>query len=120
MAERVRAESRTSSHARQSRPGSALSTTSTSNTAAARQTTARPPSTLAYAHQQPPNHPKTPKPSAARYGGLAEKELQKVSASSFPKSVCFLLTDPAAVLALYSSRAVFELQPRRALGSMHG
>ncbi|GAA5873861.1 hypothetical protein JCM3774_000705 [Rhodotorula dairenensis] len=82
MSERVRIESRTSSHQRPSRPASALSATSASTAAAAaRQPTARPASALAYANQQPPNHPKTPKPSAARYGGLAEKELQKLQSS---------------------------------------
>jgi hypothetical protein len=75
MAERVRTDSRASQ--RPSRPGSSLST-ATSSGARTATTATRPTSSLAYSNQQPPNHPKTPKPSAARYGGLAEKELQKV------------------------------------------
>ena len=76
MAERVRTDSRASQ--RPSRPGSSLSAATSSGARTATTTTTRPTSSLAYSTQQPPNHPKTPKPSAARYGGLAEKELQKV------------------------------------------
>ncbi|BGP57721.1 hypothetical protein JCM8202_002374 [Rhodotorula sphaerocarpa] len=76
MSERVRTDSKASSQ-RPSRPSSALSNASRSHSSAA--ATARPASS-AYA-PAPPHHPKTPKPSAARYGGLAEKELQKLQNS---------------------------------------
>ncbi|BGP42846.1 gamma tubulin complex Spc97/GCP2 subunit Alp4 [Rhodotorula kratochvilovae] len=72
MSERVRADSRASY--RSSRPASALSSSS--------QTTHRPASSSSlHAQPRPPQHPKTPKPSAARYGGLAERDLQKLQSS---------------------------------------
>jgi len=58
-----RSESRQSS--RTSRPSSSLGAN-------------RPVSSLSYSTSSFLNQPKTPKPSAARYGGLAEKDLQKV------------------------------------------
>jgi len=58
-----RSESRQSS--RTSRPSSSLGAN-------------RPASSLSYSTSSFLNQPKTPKPSAARYGGLAEKDLQKV------------------------------------------
>ncbi|GJN93081.1 hypothetical protein Rhopal_006126-T1 [Rhodotorula paludigena] len=68
MAERARTDSRASY--RSSRSASALSASS--------ETTHRASSSLA---SRPPQHPKTPKPSAARYGGLAERDLQKLQSS---------------------------------------
>ncbi|GAA5992231.1 hypothetical protein JCM10908_001830 [Rhodotorula pacifica] len=78
MSERIRTDSRSSQRPPPARPGSSLS--ATSSTATRTGTTSRPTSSLAHI-PQPPNHPKTPKPSAARYGGLAEKELQKLQSS---------------------------------------
>ncbi|BGP27069.1 spindle pole body component ALP4 [Rhodotorula toruloides] len=70
MPDRARTESRASY--RSSRPASAASVASA--------TTARPSSSLAYSHSAP-QHPKTPKASAARFGGLAEKQLQQLQSS---------------------------------------
>ncbi|KAM0786854.1 hypothetical protein ACM66B_002280 [Microbotryomycetes sp. NB124-2] len=41
----------------------------------------RAPSALSFAHSTSSNAPKTPKPSAARYGGLGERDLQKITSS---------------------------------------
>lgn len=90
MAERARTDSRASY--RSSRSASALSATS--------ETTHRASSSLA---SRPPQHPKTPKPSAARYGGLAERDLQKVRAARFAyvralrAGSCCLLIDSCRV-----------------------
>ncbi|BGP02852.1 Spindle pole body component SPC97 [Rhodotorula toruloides] len=70
MSDRARTESRASY--RSSRPASAASVASA--------TTARPSSSLAYSGSAP-HHPKTPKASAARFGGLAEKQLQQLQSS---------------------------------------
>ncbi|GAA5921053.1 hypothetical protein JCM3775_004070 [Rhodotorula graminis] len=76
MSERARSDSRTSY--RSTRPSSAQSAhaAATTRTAAASSSA----SSLPYA-SRPPQHPKTPKPSAARYGGLAERDLQKLQSS---------------------------------------
>lgn len=70
-----RSESRQSS--RTSRPSSSLGANRPSSTLSF--------STSAYAPQ--PNL-KTPKPSAARFGGLAEKDLQKVRVETVPDLTC--------------------------------
>jgi hypothetical protein len=64
-----RSDSRQSS--RTSRPSSALGAN-------------RPSSSLSFSTSAFPSQPKTPKPSAARYGGLAEKDLQKVRCTACP------------------------------------
>ncbi|GAA5853443.1 hypothetical protein JCM9279_007239 [Rhodotorula babjevae] len=76
MSDRPRSDSRTSY--RSTRPASAQSAAAPPASSSTR--TVASSSSLAYS-ARPPQHPKTPKPSAARYGGLAERDLQKLQSS---------------------------------------
>ena len=56
--------------------------------------------------------PKTPKASAARYGGLAEKDLQKVSAAVAHQSSLSGRAETLFAEPRFRSPAVFEQRPR--------